>query len=86
MAPVRRLAKGAAISRAQTVVDREDHESTARQILIGGIHVVVCVHRMEAEQHLPERSPVREDEAGAARRVMRRHEQLAVDLRPIEGS
>ena len=78
-----RLAKGAPVHDAEPVIHREHGVTFARQILIHRIGVVVILHVMKPEQHLPDRSAVREDESGAAFRFVLWREQLAVNFEAV---
>jgi hypothetical protein len=79
----RRLAKGAPVHDAEPVVHREHGVTFARQILIHRVGVVVILHVMKAEQHLPDRSAMREDESGAASRFFLWREQLAMNFQAV---
>src|SRR5579859_5588373 len=68
-----------AIHDAQPVIYREDGVSQAGEILIFSVGVVVVVHVMEAEQHLPAWSAMREDQRGTTSTLVARHEKLSVD-------
>jgi hypothetical protein len=78
-----RLAKGAPVHDAEPVIDREHGVTFARQILIHRIRVVVILHVMKTEQHLPDRSAVREDESGPAFFLVFWREQLAMNFQAV---
>src|SRR5205823_6751830 len=61
-----RLPKGTPVHDAEPVIHREHGVTFARQILIYCVGVVVILHVMKTEEHLPARSTVREDESGPA--------------------
>src|SRR3989440_2086355 len=78
-----RLAKGAPVHDAEPIVHRKHGVTFARQILIHRVGVVVILHVMPSEQHLPDRSAVCEDESGAALLLVLWREQLAVNFEAI---
>src|ERR1035441_5406176 len=55
------LAEVEPVADAAAVVDGEHHVSLAGQILVHGVSLVVVIHVVPAQQHLPPRSPVHED-------------------------
>src|SRR5207302_8508070 len=69
-----RLAKGASVHDAEPVIDREHGVTFAREILILRVGVVVILHVLKPEQHLPDRSAMREDERRPALRLVFGHE------------
>src|SRR5204863_10148889 len=75
-----RLAKGAAVHDAEAVIHREHGVTFARQILVHRIGVVVILHVMKTEEHLPDGSTVREDESWPASRFFFWREQLAMNF------
>src|SRR5439155_9854189 len=78
-----RLAKRASVHDAEPVIHREHGVTFARQILVHRVGVVVILHVMKAEQHLPDRSAVREDERGTALLLVLWREQLAVNFEAV---
>src|SRR5262245_44214273 len=86
-APLLGLPKRAAIADAQTIVDRQDRITTARQILIEAVGVVVVVHIVPAEHHLPARATVHKDHRRqfVARLCVFGKEELAVDFEAVGG-
>ena len=50
---VGRLAEGTSVHDSQTIVHRKHHISQAGEILILRVGIVVVVHVMEAQKHLP---------------------------------
>src|SRR6202522_1942447 len=83
------LAEVAAIHDAGPIVDRQHDISTARQILIHGIGIVVVVHVVEAEHHLADGAAVNEDQRGTPAASVRfgrlRFEQLSVNFPAVGG-
>src|SRR5215469_2891877 len=80
---VERFAKGAAIHDAETVVDRQHNVALARQVLIHGVRVVVVVHVVKSEHHLPDGAAVAEDQCGTGLRTSGGHKELTVNLQAI---
>src|SRR5436190_8333553 len=77
------LAKGAPVHDAEPVVHRKHGVTFARQILIHSVGVVVILHVMKAEERLPDRAAVCENESGAAVLLVLWREQLAVNFEAI---
>ena len=63
-AVVERLAEVESVADAAPIVHREHHVSPAREILVHRVRVAVVVHVVPAEQHLPARAAVEEDDGG----------------------
>src|SRR4029453_9887621 len=78
-----RLAKGASVHDAKPIIHRENGVTFTRQILIHCVGIVVVLHVMESEEHLPNRSAMRENEGGAASRFFLWREQLAVNFEAV---
>src|SRR5437763_13878592 len=76
-----RLTKVEAISDSTAIVDRQDHITLARQVLIHAVRVVVVFPVMPGRQHLPARPAVHEDHRGMTWSwpVARWQETLSVD-------
>src|SRR5438309_8505184 len=77
------LAKRASVHDAQPIIHRQHGVPFARQILIHRISIVVILHVMKTEQHLPDGSPVREDKSRAALLLVFWREQLAVNFQAV---
>ena len=58
-----------AIADAEPIVHRQHDEAVRGEILVHRIGVAVVVHVVPAEQHLPRRPAVDEDDAGLGRRA-----------------
>src|SRR6476661_9428922 len=74
------LPESAAIHDSQSIIYREHDVPLAGQVLIHRVGVVVVVHVVEAEHHLPHRSTMSEDQSRAGLVSSWRDEQLAVNL------
>src|SRR5438105_3832754 len=77
------LAESAAIHNSRAVVDREDDEAARSEVLIFGVGVVIVLHVMKAEHHLPARPAMHEEQGGTSRSASTRDEQLAVNRQPV---
>ena len=62
-----RLAEVEPVADAAAIVDGEHDVSLAGQVLIHRVRIVVVVHVVPAQQHLPPRSAVHEDQGGMFR-------------------
>ena len=80
---VRRFAKAATIHDAEPIVHRQHDVAFARQVLIHGVRVVVVVHVVKSEHHLPDGAAVAEDQCGTGFGASGGHKQLTVNLEAI---
>ncbi len=87
LAAARRIAEILAVANAAAIVDRQHDVALIRQILIDGVSHVIEVPVMIAEQHLPLRAAVNEDERGAALAGPQvfGQEELVVELQAVFG-
>ena len=65
-AVVERLPKLHAVADAASVIDRQDDVAMLRQVLIHPVRVVVVVHVVPSQQHLPARAAMEENHRGPA--------------------
>src|SRR5215510_6018804 len=81
------LPERAAVADAETIVDRQDRISTASQVLIEAVGVVVVVHIVPAEHHLPDRAAVHKDHRWQffVWPCVFRQEELAVNFEAVGG-
>ena len=80
---VRRLTKVVTIHNAEPVVHGQDRVSQVGKILILGVCIVVVVHVMEPEHHLPGRATMSKDQRWSSACLILRNKELAVDREPI---
>ena len=78
-----RLAKGASVHDAEPVVHRKHSVAFTREILIHSVGVVVILHVMPSEQHLPDWPAVRENQRRSALSLVFRRKKLAVNFEAI---
>ena len=76
-------AKAAAVADAAAIIHRQDHVAAAGEILIHRVRVVVVIKILPAEQHLPHRPTMHENERGHLARRSCGLEQLSMNFSSI---
>ncbi len=79
------MMEGVAVADAEPIVDRQHDEAVSREILVHGVGVAVVIHVVPAEQHLPRRAAVDEDDAGFVAVRARALEELSVHGQAVGG-
>jgi hypothetical protein len=69
----------AAVADAEPVIDGKNDETVVGEILIHRIGIAVIVHVVPAEQHLPRRPAVHENDSGFRAGVVVARDQLPVN-------